>query len=182
MTVIRNLALTLSVALLALLFVSGYAFWQLLEFQARFAYVEANTIPAIVDLAEATAQMSELRAATLSRVLTTDDVQRRDRDQRISEAHQRLDAILARYAHDHILDDTDRKMVEADKANISAYREVQTTFVQQTAGVQMGGDISAALVPLTPATALVVKGLKDQTDYNIKQAFALGAKGEAATR
>jgi len=181
-TITRNLALTLSIALLALLFVSGYGFWQLTQFQERFDYVEANTIPAIVDLAEATAQMSELRASTLSRVLTVNDGQRRDREQRIAEAHRRFDAILARYATDHALDDADRRMVEADKANITAYRATQAQFLASTPAGANENDISAALFPLTPATTLVVSGLKDQTDYNIKQAFALGAQGEAAAR
>ena len=182
MTITRNLALTLSVALLALLFVSGYGFWQLAQFQERFEYVEANTIPAIVDLAEATAQMSELRGSTLSRVLSSTDVQRRDKEQRIAEAHRRLDAILDRYVTDHTLDDTDRQMITADKANITAYRATQAQFLAATSAGANANDIGAALLPLTPATALVVNGLKDQTDYNIKQAFALGARGEAAAR
>jgi methyl-accepting chemotaxis protein len=181
-TITRNLALTLSVALLALLFVSGYGFWQLRQFQERFDYVEVDTIPAIVDLAEATAQMSELRASTLSRVLSASELQRRDRDQRIAEAHRRLDAILERYVTDHTLDDTDSKMVEVDKANIAAYRATQAQFLAATSTGENAEAIGAALLPLTPATALVVNALKDQTDYNIEQARALGARGEAAAR
>jgi len=181
-TITRNLALTLSISLLALLFVSGYGFWQLVQFQARYAYVETNTIPAMVDLAEAEAQMSDLRAATLSRVLTSDENQRRDRDHRIAEGHQRLDAILERYATDHILDDTDRKMVEDDKANLAAYRTVQAKFMSETSAGESMSDVTAALVPLTPATAVVVAGLKAQTDYNIKEAHDLGRKGESAAQ
>ncbi|WP_158899262.1 methyl-accepting chemotaxis protein [Burkholderia sp. L27(2015)] len=182
MTITRNLALTLSISLLALLFVSGYGFWQLVQFQARYAYVETNTIPAMVDLAEAAAQMSDLRAATLSRVLSTDENQRHDRDRRIAEDHQQLDAILERYAGDHVLDDTDRKMVEDDKANLAAYRAVQTKFMSETTAGESASDISVALGPLTPATVVVVAGLKAQTDYNIKEAHALGVKGESAAR
>jgi methyl-accepting chemotaxis protein len=181
-SITRNLALTLSVALLALLFVSGFGFWQLSQFQKRFEYVEANTIPAIVDLAEATAQMSEIRAATLLRVMTDDDVQRRDTERRIAEAHQHLDTILERYATDHILDATDRSMIEGDKANIAAYRVVQAQFFAATSGGKNATSISAALIPLAPATALVVGGLKAQTDYNIRQAFELGVQGAAAAR
>ncbi|GAB2922276.1 methyl-accepting chemotaxis protein [Paraburkholderia jirisanensis] len=176
------MALTLTVALLALVSVTSYGIWQLLRSQARYAYVEANTIPALVDLAEATAQMSELRAATLSRVLTSNPQQRQLREQRIDDSHRRLDAILERYAADHQLDDKDHALLDADQANLVTYRAAQTKFLQQTAGAASEAEIDAALVPLTPATAAVVKGLKDQTDYNIARAVELGAQGERSSR
>jgi len=181
-TIVRNMALTLTVALLALVLVTGYGIWQLLRAQARYAYVETSTIPALIDLAEATAQMSELRAATLSRVLTSDPQQRQLREQRIADSHRRLDEILDRYARDHLLDDKDRALLDADAVNLAQYRAVQTKFMRQTLAGASEAAVDAALEPLTPATAAVVKGLKDQTDYNIARAVQLGAQGERSSR
>jgi methyl-accepting chemotaxis protein len=179
-TIIRNMALTLAVALLALVFITGYGLWQLTRSEARFASVEANTIPALIDLAEATAQMSDLRAATLSRAMTENPQLRAQRDQRIADAHRHLDDILVRYAHDHIVDDKDQAFLAADNANLAEYRSVQAKFIEQTSHALDDTQLDAALAPLTPATAAVVKGLKNQTDYNIAQAIALGARGERA--
>ncbi len=179
-TIIKNMALTLAAALLALLFVTGYGFRQLTRAEARYAYVESNTIPALIDLAEATSQMSELRAATLSRVMTSNPQMREQRDARIADAHRHLDEILARYARDHVLDDRDRTLLAADNANLTEYRRVQAAFIEQASGALDESQREAALQPLTPATAAVTKGLKDQTDYNIAQALALGAQGERA--
>src|ERR1700744_4561744 len=119
------MALTLAAALLALLFVTGYGFRQLTRAEGRYAYVESNTIPALIDLAEATSQMSELRAATLSRVMTSNPQMRDQRDPRVADAHRHLDEILARYGRDHVLDDRDRALLAADNTNLAEYRRVQ---------------------------------------------------------
>jgi methyl-accepting chemotaxis protein len=175
------MALTLGAALLALLFVTGYGFRQLSRAEGRYEYVESNTIPALIDLAEATAQMSELRSATLSRVMTTNPQMREQRDARIADAHRHLDEILARYGRDHVLDDKDRALLATDNANLTEYRAVQSKFIEQASDALDEDQKEAALRPLTPATAAVVQGLKNQTDYNIAQALSLGAQGQRSS-
>jgi hypothetical protein len=99
--------------------------------------------------------MSELRAATLSRVLTVNDAQRRDREQRIADAHRRLDAILERYTTDHALDDTDRKMVEI--ARLRLRRASRRISVKKT--------VLATLPKRQVATASMLTSLPVGTVY-----------------
>ncbi|MDB5774837.1 MAG: hypothetical protein JWP38_970 [Herbaspirillum sp.] len=180
MNITKRLILTLSLALLALLFVSGYGFWQLKQSQARFAYVQKTSVANIVSLAEAVAQMGEMRAATLSRLLTTDDKQRMERESRATAALNRLDVILEHYGQDRgdVLDPAERKMLEANLANLAVYKKAQAAFVEQS--VKEGADVTALLATLAPATAKVVNGLKVQSDYNIKMAADLNRENTGA--
>ena len=50
MTISRRLILTLSVALLALIFVGGLGLWRLNQAQQRFEYVQVNILPSIKEL------------------------------------------------------------------------------------------------------------------------------------
>jgi methyl-accepting chemotaxis protein len=181
-TIIKNMLLTLTVSLLAILFVAGYGLWQLGRSEARYAYVESDTIPALIDLAEATEQMSDVRALTLSRALTTDPSQRQTRDRRIADAQKHLAEILQRYGTDHVLDDKDRALLKADQENIARYNAVHAHFIEQTSNALSESELDAALAPLAPATIAVVSGLKNQTNYNIARATELGNLGTRSAR
>ncbi|CAN7667834.1 methyl-accepting chemotaxis protein [Caballeronia sp. LjRoot34] len=178
MTINRNLVLTLTVALLALMFSSAFGLFALHQSQQRFAYVQENSIRAILDLANATAEMADLRAATLSRVLAADDNQRQERDRRIAQGYQHLDDALVRYSTDHVLDRADREMLDADIAAIKTYRLVQVDFIEEASRYGPGFDITELLGKLTPATARVVNALQQQTDYNRELAANLATEGE----
>jgi methyl-accepting chemotaxis protein len=181
MTITRRLAITLLVALVALIFVSAYGFWAVERANERLFYVRVNTIPAILDTREVISKLADVRATTLARAMTGDPVQQRVRDERINASYIRLDAVLQRDGTDRTLDKGEQELLDVVKASVAAYRVAQEKFVEQTSRLN-GGDVTPALVTLNKATVGVMKALDDQANYERTLAQNVGAASEAAAR
>ncbi|MEA3117258.1 MAG: hypothetical protein QOI13_528, partial [Paraburkholderia sp.] len=61
MTITRRLIVTLTTALLALLFVGGIGLWRLNQAQQRFEYVQSSIIPNTKELTDAEGNIGSIR-------------------------------------------------------------------------------------------------------------------------
>jgi hypothetical protein len=119
-TLSRRLLLTLSIALLALMFVGSLGLWRLYGAQQRFEYVQNNILPSVKELEDAQYDIGGYARLDYRYLLSTDDAGRAAAHQAIDALNGVVDQHIATYARDDISDDTDRQMLEADKTNLAA--------------------------------------------------------------
>jgi methyl-accepting chemotaxis protein len=179
MTITKRLMLTLSVALLALLFVGANGVLQLQRAQARLDTVQTGLIPSIAGLNMAKNAVSDSRLAGYRLSVFSapapaecpDPCKMPDKASLVKaydDAHAKFDEILNKYEKENATDDTDRKMVEADREAMATYRKALVPFLAASHAGDMDG-VRATLVggsPLAVGAAGVKKALDDHIAYN----------------
>ncbi|MES2163665.1 MAG: methyl-accepting chemotaxis protein [Pseudomonadota bacterium] len=182
MTITKRLILTLSLALLALIFVGMTGLTQLSRAQQRLDMVQTRLIPSIAGLNMAKGYLADSRLAGYRLSVFSNLADKTALDKAYSEAHAKFDEVIATYEKERIFDDTDRKMLEADKANMAAYRQALIPFL---AGAH-AGDMDAVRATLLAGTPLAVsagavkKGFDDHIAYNNKLIGDVREESEAA--
>src|SRR5450830_963691 len=128
MTITKRLILTLSTALLALLFVGFGGLWQLQKAQQRFDTVQNKIIPSIHGLNAAKGYLADTRLAGYRLSVFSNLTDKTALDKSVADANQAFDDVVARYERERVYDDTDRQMLVADRANMAAYRQALVPF------------------------------------------------------
>ena len=170
MTITKRLILTLSLALLALIFVGFTGLNQLSRAQARLDLVQTRLIPSIAGLNEAKGYVADSRLAGYRLSVFSNLTDKTALDKAYNDSHTKFDTVISTYEKERIFDDTDRKMLEADKANMAAYRQALIPFL---AGAH-AGDMDAVRATLMAGTPLALtagalkKGFDDHIAYNNK--------------
>ncbi len=182
MTISKRLILTLSAALLALIFVGANGLWQLSAAQQRLNLVQARLIPSIEGLNNAKGALADSRLAgyRLSVFSNLDD--KSALDKAYTEAHAKFDEVIATYEKEHLYDDADRKLLEADKANMAAYRQALVPFLAASHAGDMDGVRATLLAgtPLAVSAAGVKKGLDEHIAFNKKLIEDVRSSSDAA--
>ena len=170
MTITKRLLITLSVALLALIFVGADGLLQLSRAQQRFDLVQSRLIPSIAGLNAAKGALSGSRLAGYRLSVFSNLADKTALDKAYNDAHAKFDEVIATYEKEHIYDETDRKMLEADKTNMAAYRVALKPFVDGAHAGDMDAVRATLLAgtPLALSAAAVQKGLDDHIAYNNK--------------
>ncbi|WOD14741.1 Tar ligand binding domain-containing protein [Paraburkholderia kirstenboschensis] len=88
-TLSRRLLLTLSVALLALIFFGALGLWRLNQAQQRFEYVQVNVIPSIMELGDAKSELGNYARLNYQYLLSTDDAGRASGERAINALNRR---------------------------------------------------------------------------------------------
>jgi len=182
MTITKRLILTLSLALLALIFVGFTGLNQLSRAQARLDLVQTRLVPSIAGLNEAKGFLADSRLAGYRLSVFSNLADKTALDKAYNDAHAKFDTVIATYEKERIFDDTDRKLLEADKANMAAYRQALIPFL---AGAH-AGDMDAVRATLMPGTPLAVtagalkKGFDDHIAYNNKLSDDIRTESTAA--
>ncbi|MYM66738.1 methyl-accepting chemotaxis protein [Pseudoduganella sp. FT55W] len=182
MTITKRLILTLSLALVALIFVGVSGLTQLSRAQQRLDMVQTNLIPSIAGLNMAKGYLADSRLAGYRLSVFSNLADKSALDKAYNDAHAKFDEVVALYEKDRIFDDTDRKMLEADKAAMAAYRQALVPFL---AGAH-AGDMDAvratlqAGTPLATSAAAVKKAFDDHIAYNNKLSDDVRTESAAA--
>ena len=174
--------MTLSVALIALLFVGTYGLTQLHRSQVRFDSIQTRIIPSIHGLNAAKGLLADTRLAGYRLSVFSNLEDKTALDKALADANNALDAAIAKYDSAITTDDVDRKLLEADKTNIVAYRTALVPFLAAAHAGDMDG-VRAALMPGTPlavGAAGVKKGFDDHIAYNNKLSDEMRAENTAA--
>ncbi|MRX10612.1 HAMP domain-containing protein [Pseudoduganella sp. FT25W] len=170
MTITKRLILTLSLALAALIFVGVSGLTQLSRAQQRLDMVQTRLIPSIASLNMAKGYMADSRLAGYRLSVFSNLADKTALDKAYNDAHTKFDEVMATYEKERIFDDTDRKMLEADKAAMAAYRQTLVPFL---AGAH-AGDMDAvratlqAGTPLATSAGALKKAFDDHIAYNNK--------------
>lgn len=170
MTITKRLILTLSLALLALVFVGAASLWQLLRAQQRFDTVQNRIIPSIHGLNAAKGFLADTRLAGYRLSVFSNLADKTGLDKAVADANKNFDDVIANYEKERIYDETDRKMLAVDRANMEAYRQALIPFFKSAHDGDMDG-VRATLTagsPLAVSAAAVKKGIDDHIGYNNK--------------
>ncbi|EUC12357.1 methyl-accepting chemotaxis protein [Paraburkholderia hospita] len=172
MNIVRQLVVTLSAALLALLFVGTYGLTQLHHSYQRIEGLESHTIPSLKSISMALDDVADMRLNVYRFAVDgTDDVSRQSMERLIDEADRRFDSHLADYQAHDVSGDADQKRLNADRAHIVAYREARRVFFDRMhagdrdsalAMLHDGGDVHNAALALNG-------GLHDHLNDNISR-------------
>jgi methyl-accepting chemotaxis protein len=182
MTITKRLILTLSLALLALIIVGFTGLNQLSRAQARLDLVQTRLDPSIAGLNEAKGYLADSRLAGYRHSVFSNLTDKTALDKAYNVAHAKFDTVIATYEKERIFDETDRKLLEADKANMAAYRQALIPFL---AGAH-AGDMDAVRATLMPGTPLALtagalkKGFDDHIAYNNKLSDDIRTESTAA--
>ncbi|MFA9218152.1 MAG: MCP four helix bundle domain-containing protein, partial [Sphingomonadaceae bacterium] len=171
MTITKRLIFTLSVALLGLIFVGADGLMQLSNAQQRFELVQARLIPSVAGLNSAKGALADSRLAGYRLSVFSNLTDKTALDKAYNDAHAKFDEVIATYEKEHVYDATDRKLLEADRVNMAAYRTALKPFVDASHAGDMDG-VRATLVagtPLALSAAGVKKGLDEHIAYLNKE-------------
>ncbi|KJV34345.1 hypothetical protein VI06_00515 [Aquitalea magnusonii] len=174
MNISQRLALTLGIALLALIGIGGFGLYQQKQANARFEYLTANTFPSIIALDEMQDALTQMRTGTYRHVIAQNDSQKEKDQQAINTQDKRFDEAAAHYEKDLIVNAEDRQLLEQDRKLVASYRSARDALLQlsrqhktqEAEQAITGGNMRAA-------TAALSKNLQEHMQFNYRLAGKL---------
>ena len=182
MNITKQLILTLSIALLALLLLGAGGAVQLKRAQERFDTVQNRIIPSIQGLNAAKAALTDSRLAGYRLSVFSNLADKTALDKSLAAANKDFDDLVAKYRAERIYDETDRKMLDADQAAMEAYRRALVPFFAAAYADDIEGVRATLLAgtPLALTAAAAKKSLDDHIAYNNKLVSDVKAESLAA--
>ncbi|PRP70746.1 hypothetical protein BUE93_10730 [Chromobacterium amazonense] len=179
MTITKRLMLTIAMALIAMVVVGVEGLWLQKKANERFDYLNTNTFPSIHVLDEAKEVLAGVRLTLARSVALNDPAAKSAQQARMQELDKRFDDVLAKYEK-LVSDDTDRKMLQANRDGMQAYRQLRDKYMQ----LIQANDVAAAdklmLGDMADASRSVNQSLLDHIEYNYKLADQLAQDNVAA--
>ena len=169
MNISKRLLLTLSLALLALLFVGLGGIWQMNKSEERFEYFNDNTLGSVRDLNAVSEAVASMRIALYRHAITEDAKGKTEAESMLDTASKRFDEMIGKYEREDLSDDADRKMLEADRATGKRYRDQFAGLLERS----RSNDYAATQQMLTAgelhlASTALRKAIADHLEYNAK--------------
>ncbi|MDW3684813.1 MCP four helix bundle domain-containing protein [Cupriavidus sp. CV2] len=167
MNISQRLLLSLSLALLALLVVGLGGIWQLSQSEQRFEYFNSNTLGSVRTLGSLKDNVNAMRIALYRHAMSDDAKAKSEAEAALARADEKFDATAAKYERDDISDDTDRKMLDADRAALKRYREGRAAMLEKSRANDFGA-VRDTLVSgeLNDASIALRKAIDDHITYN----------------
>jgi hypothetical protein len=115
-------------------------------------------------------------------LITADSAGKTSVEQAMISLDKSLDRHIATYERDDISDDNDRKLLEADKATVAAYRSARQNFLEKS----RAGDLEGAKASLLDggdvynASGVLRAALMRHVEYNNKLSQGLREENNAA--
>lgn len=173
MTVTRGVIITLCIALLGLVSVGAYGLWGLQQSQNRSQYVLDKTFPAIKTLTDARSALNNGRIANFLHASTYRAEQKAQIGQQIDDDDMVMDQALTGYRKTLVSSSTDRAMLVADQAAMSAYRSERMHMLEASANNDTAGAHKLLTTTLADKAASLDTALRAHIAYNNKLAAAL---------
>ncbi|MBA4710715.1 methyl-accepting chemotaxis protein [Aquitalea aquatica] len=179
MTIKLKITLLLSIALLALLVVSGVGLLQLSAAQSRFEYISSNTFPSLKALQTSQMAMYSMRTSLRNHVSHVQQEKKQEDEKAIESSRQQFDKAVSQYETELAVDDSDRQMVKQAKADMAQYRAAMDEFFTNSRSNYM----SVATAMLESGSLFQLSG-KLEADLNklISYNYQLGNQQNEANR
>ncbi|MBT0571647.1 MCP four helix bundle domain-containing protein [Curvibacter sp. CHRR-16] len=170
MTIVRKLAITLLIALAGLLFVGLDGLIKLKNAEQRLSLIQERLIPSMETINAAKGYLADTRLAGYRLSVFSNLPDKSALDKALADANKALDDAMEKYENERIYDETDRKLLQEDKANIAAYRQALIPFFAAAHAGDMDGVRATLLAgtPLALSAAAVKKGFDKHVEYNRK--------------
>jgi len=168
MNITKQLILTLTIALLALLLLGAGGTIQLQRAQERFDTVQNRIIPSIQGLNAAKGFLADSRLAGYRLSVFSNLADKTALDKAVASANTNFDKVIATYRAERLYDATDSKMLDADQAAMEAYRRALVPFFAAAYAGDMDGVRATLLAgtPLAITAAAAKKSMDDHIAYN----------------
>jgi methyl-accepting chemotaxis protein len=170
MLITKRLILTVSGALAGMLLVGFGGIWQQHRAMDRFDYVSVNTFPCLKDMAIAQQAVADIRIATLKVLVAPTPALKDAAQATIDQADKTFDNVMEKYLASDISGDTDRQMLEADKAAMASYRTLREKALAEARAGNTNQAATTLLVDGVVIASALNKDLVDHTSYNFKLA------------
>ena len=182
MNITKQLILTLTIALLALLLLGAGGAIQLQRAQERFDTVQNRIIPSIQGLNAAKGFLADSRLAGYRLSVFSNLADKTALDKAVADANTNFDKVIATYRAERLYDATDSKMLDADQAAMEAYRRALAPFFAAAYAGDMDGVRATLLAgtPLAITAAAAKKSMDDHIAYNNKLVDDVKAESLAA--
>ena len=182
MNITKQLILTLTIALLALLLLGAGGAIQLQRAQQRFDTVQNRIIPSIQGLNAAKGFLADSRLAGYRLSVFSNLADKTALDKAVADANTNFDKVIATYRAERLYDATDSKMLDADQAAMEAYRRALVPFFAAAYAGDMDGVRATLLAgtPLAITAAAAKKSMDDHIAYNNKLVDDVKAESLAA--
>ena len=182
MNITKQLILTLSIALLALLALGAGGAMQLQRAQERFDTVQNRIIPSIQGLNAAKGFLADSRLAGYRLSVFSNLADKTALDKAVADANTNFDKVIATYRAERLYDATDSKMLDADQAAMEGYRRALVPFFAAAYAGDMDGVRATLLAgtPLAITAAAAKKSMDDHIAYNNKLVDDVKAESLAA--
>ena len=182
MNITKQLILTLTIALLALLLLGAGGAMQLQRAQERFDTVQNRIIPSIQGLNAAKGFLADSRLAGYRLSVFSNLADKTALDKAVADANTNFDKVIATYRAERLYDATDSKMLDADQAAMEAYRRALVPFFAAAYAGDMDGVRATLLAgtPLAITAAAAKKSMDDHIAYNNKLVDDVKAESLAA--
>ncbi len=180
MTITKRLMLTIALALIAMIAVGIQGLWQQKKANERFDYLKINTFPSIHDLDEGKEALADIRLTLARSVALTDPAAKAAQQAQMSELDKRFDATMDKYEKDLISDDTDRKMLQADRDAMKTYRQQREKYLQLVQANDAAGADKLMLGDMSNEAKTLNQLLLDHIEYNYKLAEQLSQDNASA--
>ena len=182
MNITKQLILTLTIALLALLLLGAGGAIQLQRAQERFDTVQNRIIPSIQGLNAAKGFLADSRLAGYRLSVFSNLADKTALDKAVASANTNFDKVIATYRAERLYDATDSKMLDVDQAAMEAYRRALVPFFAAAYAGDMDGVRATLLAgtPLAITAAAAKKSMDDHIAYNNKLVDDVKAESLAA--
>ena len=182
MNITKQLILTLTIALLALLLLGAGGAIQLQRAQERFDTVQNRIIPSIQGLNAAKGFLADSRLAGYRLSVFSNLADKTALDKAVADANTNFDKVIATYRAERLYDATDSKMLDADQAAMEAYRRALVPVFAAAYAGDMDGVRATLLAgtPLAITAAAAKKSMDDHIAYNNKLVDDVKAESLAA--
>ena len=189
LTVAQKMLLLVATALTGLLTLAGSSYYQLDKTYETTRYASTNSVPSYQLLMEIAQHFSNLRALTLTHIITTDEAQMRELEQKTEQTEKLLNDGLEKYTRDGCLgascmtDDKEKQLFEALKTEIAAYRASRSKVAELSHQNKTQEALAEVRAHTTPAAGKVQQAFQRELDYNAQlaqQGAEQGAHAKAA--
>lgn len=179
MKLTQRLIVTLGAALLALIIVGGLGIWQLRQANARFDYVQVNTLPSVQVLFDARSKLTASRVGTYQMALAVDAAHRAEITQEVQDTDHKLDAALQKYERELISDDTDKRLLGEVRQAIEEYRKTRAEYYSKLEGHDTDAIRNFLRVTMSGKAAAAAGAIAKHVDYNYELANQLNRQNAA---
>lgn len=125
MTIARKLYLLISSVVIGFILVTGLSIFELNKVNTVASYSTVNTVPSLLDLGVATKHLATIRVLIWRYLADPSSNEKASIAKTMSESHEKVVAALAKYEKDDLSDDTDKGILEAEKATFAEYEKMR---------------------------------------------------------
>ncbi|WP_042860245.1 methyl-accepting chemotaxis protein [Dickeya sp. NCPPB 3274] len=174
MTIVKKLAIAISIFSLALISVGGFGLHSLSQSKDRLEYVMTNTLPSLDNLVKSNNALNDARGDLALIFLTREEQQRNTLKRALDDSLSSVEKLNATYKKDLVSDNKDVQMANDNLQYLSDFRAAKDKLFQQSqTDAQAAEKAFASQGYVTLAQEKLVKGFQDQYNYNVGLAGGL---------